>query len=132
MYLIRNESELFGFVKKNYISDLKSCEDEFSFYDCYSEEKKLDIELKCRQKHYDDLLIEKSKYDKLLDRACLFKTKPLYINSTPNGVYVFDLERCPMPNWETRDMPATSHFSNREKVKKVVGYFHIKNSLKLA
>ena len=129
--IFRKESELFEFLKKSHIHDLQTCEDNYSFYDCYSAEKQLDIELKCRHTHYDELLIEKMKYDHLLERALEFRTRPLYINSTPFGVYVFDLTKIPAPNWEERKMPSTTYFSNREKIIKVVGYLHIKDAKQL-
>ena len=126
--LIRNERELFNYLKETHISDLETCRDEFSFYDCYSVDTKSDIELKCRKTHYDELLIEKSKYDNLLSRAIEFRTTPLYINSTPFGVYVFNLTELPVPMWEERRMPKTTEFANREKIIKVVGYLNIRDS----
>lgn len=128
MMLIRNERELFNYLKETHISDLETCRDEFSFYDCYSVDTNSDIELKCRKTHYDELLIEKSKYDNLLARALEFRTIPLYINSTPFGVYVFNLTELPVPMWEERRMPKTTEFSNREKIVKVVGYLNIRDS----
>tara|TARA_R110001592_G_scaffold42649_4_gene138461 strand:- start:387 stop:788 length:402 start_codon:yes stop_codon:yes gene_type:complete len=126
--VISKEKELFEFIKGKFIPDLKNSDDKFSKYDCYSEQFKLDIELKCRQKHYDDLLIEKSKYKYLVSRAERFKTKAFYINSTPNGVYVFNLSGIEEPIWEERRMPKTSHFSNRDKIIKEVGYINISNA----
>lgn len=128
MMLIRNERELFNYLKEGNLPDLETCRDEFSFYDCYSVASNSDIELKCRKTHYDDLLIEKHKYDNLLSRALEFRTIPLYINSTPFGVFVFNLTELPVPAWEERRMPKTTEFANREKVIKVVGYLNIRNS----
>ena len=128
MMLIRNERELFNYLKENHIADLETCRDEFSFYDCYSSYTNSDIELKCRKTHYDELLIEKAKYDNLLARALEFRTVPLYINSTPFGVFVFTLTELPVPAWEERSMPKTTEFSNREKITKVVGYLNIRDS----
>lgn len=116
-----SESELFSFIKNNYLSDLAESECKMSRYDCYSERHSLDIELKCRKVHYDELLIEKGKYDALLHRALRFNTRPLYINSTPNGVYVFDLKDIEEPEWFTSRQPKSTEFSNRQKVNKVIG-----------
>lgn len=129
--MIQNEQELFDFLKARHIKDLEPSEHKYSKYDCYSESKNIDLELKCRQAHYDDLLIEKDKYDSLLARATQYGTKPYYVNSTPEGIFVFNLSTLPTPEWEVRLMPKTSHFSNREKVEKVVGYLSIKKGLKL-
>lgn len=129
--MIQNEKELFEFLKAGYLVDLEPSEHQYSKYDCFSLSKKIDLELKCRQKHYDDLLIEKDKYDSLLARASEYGTKPYYVNSTPEGVFVFNLSKIPSPEWGVRLMPKTSHFSNREKVEKVVGYLSINKGLKL-
>ena len=119
--MISKEEELFDFVKSKYLPDLKESEYKYSKYDCYSEKFKLDIELKCRATHYDDLLIEKSKYDALIMRSKNHGTKAFYINSTPSGVFVFNLSALEEPQWEDRMMPKTSHFSDREKIVKCVG-----------
>lgn len=83
----------------------------------------MDIELKCRNKHYDELLIEKDKYDALIKRSKEFGTTPMYINSTPNGIFVFNLGKVPEPQWEDKGgLPTTSHFSDRRKIVKTVGF----------
>lgn len=102
----------------------------FSKYDCYSEKYKLDIELKCRRAHYDNLLIEWIKYDALMQRAQNFNTKPLYINYTPAGIWAFYLSEF-SPEWEDRDMPRTTDFSNNGRISKRVGYLSIDKGKKL-
>ena len=129
--MISKEEELFDFVKSKYLPDLKESEYKFSKYDCYSEKFKLDIELKCRATHYDDLLIEKAKYDALILRSKNHGTKAFYINSTPSGVFVFNLSALEEPQWEDRMMPKTSHFSDREKIVKCVGYINISRAKKV-
>lgn len=126
----KNEKGLFDYLKSNYIPDLEWSGDEFSHYDCYSLKYECDIELKCRNKHYDDLLIEKYKYEKLLARAQKYLTIPVYISQTPEGIFGFNLASLPQPQWETRGMPKTSHFSQRQFVDKEVGYFNISKAKK--
>jgi len=124
----KNEDKLFQHLKDNYIQDLDWSEGQYNHYDCFSLKYECDIELKCRNKHYDELLIEKAKYDKLLQRAQKFLTVPIYISQTPQGIYAFNLANLPEPIWETRGMPKTSHFNQRQFVDKVVGYLHIKDA----
>lgn len=124
----KNEDKLFEHLKNNYIPDLEWSEGDYSHHDCYSTELGLDIELKCRNKHYDDLLIEKGKYDNLLKRAAEHKTVAVYISQTPQGIYAFNLSTSQEPAWETRGMPKTSHFNQRQFVDKVVGYLNINQS----
>ena len=129
--MISKEKELFDFIKERFLPDLMESDDKFSKYDCYSEKFKLDIELKCRKTHYDDLVIEKPKYDYLIGRALKFNTKAFYVNSTPQGVFVFNLSILPEPEWEERMLPKTSHFSDREKISKCVGYLNVSKARKI-
>ena len=103
--MVKYERELFNLIKERIADDLKVSEHNMSKYDCYSLAHNSDIELKCRNLHYDDLLIEKAKYDALIERAAMFGTLPVYINSTPNGVWSFRLSELPEPKWEVRWMP---------------------------
>jgi len=119
------ETELFTALKDSFMPDLEKSDNPMARYDCYSLAHNIDIELKCRRKHYDDLLIEKKKYDALLLRASNFGTDPVYINSTPSGVWVFRLTVVPEPEWETRGMPKTSEFRQRQFIDKVVGYYNV-------
>jgi Holliday junction resolvase len=124
------EQELFEFLKENYLPDLKMSDEPMSHWDCYSAKYYYDIELKCRRAHYDDLLIEKMKYDNLLNRSKRFGTIPVYINSTPVGIYVFKLNEVDI-SWETKKMPATTDFTRKEKVDKVVGFLNLTKAKKL-
>jgi len=120
-----NEQQLFDFIKDNFRSDLISSDNPTSRYDCYSEKFKSHIELKCRRKHYDELIIEKGKYDAILKRCNDEGTIPIYINSTPKGVWAFYLIGIKI-KWEHRDLPKQTDFSRRETVSKEIGYLNIK------
>lgn len=122
---IAEEAQLFELLKQHIIPDLLPSKIKTSRYDCYSVEHNVDIELKCRKKHYDDLVIEKKKYDALIERAVSFGTHPVYINSTPKGVWAFRLQELDEPVWEERGMPKTSEFKQRQFITKVVGYYNI-------
>lgn len=119
------EEALFDHLKSFYIEDLNWSDHSYSHYDCYSKLFKCDIELKCRNKHYNDLVIEKYKYDKLLSRAEKYSTIPVYICQTPKGIYGFNLSKLDEPEWFIKGMPKTSHFSQRQFVDKEVGMLHI-------
>ena len=56
---------------------------------------------------------------------------PFYINSTPLGIYSFDLMDIPEPEWVIHWMPATSEFDNRNEIEKLVGYLDIEEAIKL-
>ncbi len=122
-----NEEQLFNYLKKHYIYDLSKCEDQFSSYDCFSTTYRCVIELKCRTKHYDDLMLEKTKYDSLKKLNC----SALYINSTPKGIYIFNINYI-KPNWITdTSMPKQTEFANNDKIEKTYTLISVHNSIKI-
>jgi hypothetical protein len=90
------EPDLFDYLKKWYFPDLEKSRNRMDHYDCFSRKYRVVIELKCRRTHYDELMMEKSKYDKLIS----MKWNPIYINSTPKGVFAFKVREIE-PNWVT-------------------------------
>jgi hypothetical protein len=98
-------------------------EEAFSHWDCFSAQHAFEIELKCRTTHYDELLIEKLKYDALMARAAKYQTNPIYINSTPKGIWVFRIAGIPM-QWEIKKLPATTEFGRRNWVDKDIAFIH--------
>ena len=129
--MLLKEPELFAFLKEFYYPDLRMSEDKYSKHDCISDEHKAYIELKSRNTHYDDLLIEKIKYDAILEAAKALALNPLYINSTPEGMWSFNIGAMPQPEWEYRWLPAKTEFPNGGNKTKIVGYLHIKDGVKL-
>lgn len=125
------ESELFDFLKEFYYPDLEKSKSKFATFDCVSGKQRLYIELKSRNTHYNDLLIEKMKYDAIMGAALFLGYAPSYINSTPDGVWQFDLSTLPEPVWSERPLPQNTEFEDRGKKNKVVGYLHIKDGVKL-
>jgi len=124
------EYNLFLWLKAYFIPDLQLCTNKKSRYDCYSEKFNIDIELKCRRVHYDKLVIEKYKYDALINRSKKEGTIPLYINSTPKGIYAFYLQSIRI-EWELKLMPKQTFFKEKQNVLKVVGYLDIETSVDL-
>lgn len=119
------EAQLFELIKLSFISDLTKITFAQSRYDCYSDKWKMVIELKCRKKHYDKLIIERGKYDALLKVAEEKGYKPFYINSTPNAVYAFDLLAVEIEWGESKWLPKHTEFSQRHNVLKEIGYIDI-------
>ena len=125
------EADLFETLKQSLYSDLEKAPGIYDAFDCISLKAGHYIELKCRYTHYDTLLIEEMKYKKLITQSAERDLAPFYINSTPLGIYSFDLMDIAEPVWVTHRMPATSEFSNRYKVNKLVGYLSIEDAIKL-
>lgn len=126
-----NEAILFDFLKLSLYPDLQRAPGIYDAFDCISPKAAHFIELKCRQTHYPTLLIEQAKYEKLISQAYHRDLLPFYINSTPRGIYSFDLTDIPEPEWGVHPMPATSEFANRAKVDKTVGFLNIEEAVML-
>ena len=125
------EAELFDYLKEHLYPDLVKSPGIYDSFDCMSQQAGHYIELKCRHTHYPTLLIEELKYRKLITQSAERDLIPFYINSTPLGVYSFDLMDLPEPEWVSHIMPATSEFENQQKVAKSVGYLSIEEAVKL-
>jgi hypothetical protein len=126
-----NELELLQFLQTNYLRDLKKSPGQFDRADCVSDERGLIIELKCRRTHYNELLIEKHKFDALVSKAENLNYQAVYINSTPLGIYAWNLSNQEIV-WQSEPMPSTTDFSNANTIDKVVGYLPISKAINLA
>ena len=89
------------------------------------------IELKSRKTHYPDLLIEKMKYDFLVDEAERLGLQPWYINSTPDGVWAFPLHLMNDIVWAEKWLPSTTEFANKNNKMKLVGFLHLDNGVRI-
>ena len=125
------EAELFEYLQESLYPDLVKSEGIYDSFDCISQQAGHYIELKCRHTHYPTLLIEEMKYRKLITQSAERDLIPFYINSTPLGIYSFDLMDIPEPEWVIHWMPATSEFDNRSEIEKLVGYLDIEEAIKL-
>jgi hypothetical protein len=125
------EQDLFDYLKSSLYPDLEKAPGIYDAFDCISLSASHYIELKCRYTHYDTLLIEEMKYRKLITQAAERDLIPFYINSTPKGVFSFDLMDVPEPEWVSHWMPATTEFARSNKISKLVGYLAIEEAVQL-
>lgn len=109
-----NEKELFELIKVQ-VPGLKHTKDKFNRIDCYTEISA--IELKCRNTHYSTQLIEKVKWDALIEDG----RTPYYIVHTSKKILMFRLAEIAEPEWEVRRMPSTTFFGGDDRIK-VVGF----------
>jgi len=121
-----NESELFYKFKANYLPQLKVAIDTYSPFDAICHEAKVVLEFKCRRSHYSDLLIEWPKYETLLNRAADRGYKPIYVCSTPLGVWAWDLTYLQL-KWIKKALPKQTDFSNNNTVVKQVAYISLED-----
>lgn len=124
------EKDLFEWLSINHYKSLVNSKNPISRWDCYDLESSHRIELKCRRKHYNTLILEKSKYDAIMAESFKHLDTPIYINSTPEGVYLFNLHNI-SPRWFEKSLPATTEFKNRVWVKKIITELEISQSIKI-
>ena len=91
------------------------------------------MELKNREKYnpedFDGSLIEKMKYDYLVNNAN--GKIPGYVCKFKDGSYwAWNLNKI-KPEWYEKDLPTTSHFSNNKFKPKTVGDLKLKDGVKL-
>ena len=118
------EKDLFIYLKEKVYPDLVMSNSPISRWDCYSPKTKHRIELKCRKKHYDELVIERGKFDAMIFKANDNFDLPIYINSTPKGVYKWNLFFV-NPSWFMKQLPKTTEFSNNSKISKEIAMLSI-------
>ena len=122
--MIENEQELFNYIKGWYLSDLEKSKDQYDSHDCTSTIYRLHIELKCRHRHYEDLIIEKDKYEALVQQAERLGFTPFYVNATPQGIYAFNLRKITV-KWTTKKLPAKTEFKDQGVIDKTVALLPI-------
>ncbi len=123
------EQGLFDYIKATYLEDLEKSEHVYEYIDATSNGYRLTIELKCRHTHYDELILEKDKYESLVNRANDLGFTPFYINSTPKGIYAFNL-RIIKVTWTTKRLPSST-VDNGPAIDKEVALLHIDKAVKL-
>lgn len=123
------EQGLFDYIKATYLEDLEKSEHVYEYIDATSNGYRLTIELKCRHTHYDELILEKDKYESLVNRANDLGFTPFYINSTPKGIYAFNL-RIIKVKWTTKRLPSST-VDKGTAIDKEVALLHIDKAVKL-
>ncbi len=118
------EKDLFLYLKGCCYPDLEKSRKQMARWDCYSVSSTHRIELKCRTKHYDTLMIERPKYESMMLKCDDHLDIPMYINSTPEGVYRFNLYNF-SPVWETQYHSKTTEFSQKHKIPKEVAFLDV-------
>ena len=125
---ITEEGDLFDFLKRSRYPDHVKAKTQMSRWDCYSPKVRHRIELKCRTKHFEGLLIEKKKFLALTAKASKHLDVPIYINCTPSGVFSFNLLKV-KPDWFTYPFNKTKMFEHTHKVDKVVAMLPVKDAI---
>lgn len=85
------------------------------------------FEVKIRDVHYSELMLEKKKFNYLMklkarEEKIFPRVKTYYLNFTPKGTYMFDLEKYKL-EWESRYLPSTT-VNNKSKEWKDVTFLN--------
>lgn len=120
-----------------YITDIYSKD----IYDCLlqayingSIERRYIIEVKVREKHWQELILETKKFRDLKKKIFDDKAQILYINITPVATYIFNLTKLEKQNKLVRNtlMANKATMASREdKVNKGVYFLNVDDALKL-
>ena len=131
------EQELLTHLAATSVPNLERMEYGFSHWDCTASYNLpfgrvgFILELKCRETHYPELLIEQAKYDWLIEEAGKRSARPAYINWTPSGIFAWDLYRVPQPHWEVKELPKSTQFDQTHLIPKVVGFLSVADAVVL-
>ena len=87
------------------------------------------MELKVRRKHYNELMLEKKKYDAVIKESNQIDMLPMYINATPLGIWGFYLLSREY-DWVEKKLPKTTSWSS-ERVTKLVTFINISQGIDL-
>jgi len=117
--------------------NFEKMDDKFSRYDAFDPEMGVMLEIKCRNKHYEDTLLEKMKYDWNVEFAEENDYVFLYAVSMPteegDTLYLFDPKIMDDEGydfkWHTKKLPAKTEFGRSDWIDKEVGYLHIKDAI---
>jgi hypothetical protein len=123
------EDDLFKYIKATYVEDLERSNDAFEYIDATSDGYRMVVELKCRHTHYDELLLEKDKYESLMQQANSLGYTPFYINETPQGIYAFNLRKITV-TFTTKRLPSST-VDHGPVIDKQIALLHIDKAVKL-
>lgn len=105
--------------------------DDFCHYD--AEEPRYIAEIKVRNRHYDDCIIEYDKYMSNIGTSAIEGKEFLYIVATTTDIYVFNVTKLSTDGysfgWIEKELPVNSHFGRyNDKKMKRIGYINIKDA----
>ena len=100
--------------------NLEHCGNGYEHFDCIGTTPKgvqCVIEMKFRKKYYEDKMIEKYKYDKLMEMDS--EIVKLYFVSDPKGTYLYWINYLEMPKVKELYCPDTTLWTKKKLLKKV-------------
>ena len=125
---IPTEKEVVYYLNKNSNREFKLVEDEYCRYD--AEDDEYIVEIKVRNRWYQDCLIEYDKFDDNIGTSDSLGKDFLYVVATSEDIYVFNCTKLHKEDfkfkWDWKVMPKNTDFGGSEqKVTKFVGYIPV-------
>jgi len=125
---ISNEEEVVSYLNRVSNRNFKLVEDEYCRYD--AEDGEYILEIKVRNKWYQDCLIEYDKFDDNISTSSSLGKDFLYVVATSQDIYVFNCTKLHKKGfkfkWDWKIMPKNTDFGGSEqKVTKFVGYIPV-------
>ena len=92
------------------------------------------VEIKYRDKFYQDTMIEFDKFSYNLLYAQMVNKQFIYAVQMKNNIYVFNITKLVSSSykfsWIWKSLPKQTEFADKKEIKKLVGYININESVK--
>ena len=118
------EDELITILKTKY-PNLVTCSNPYSRYDLYTDNSI--VELKSRRSNYLSYIIEKSKYDALIELGKKLHKEVYYIVSDLNNIYIFDLNKVEI-DWRFNSASTRTDFDGGVVTTRLQGFIDIRQA----
>lgn len=90
--------------------------------------KRAIFEIKIRDVHYDDLLLENKKYKSLMKKAESLDCSVYYISVTPNGTYIWKISKDDIYLWNKEEHNKSTTEIEKGTIMKKITYLPITNA----
>ena len=97
--------------------------------DAYSITDMVVVEIKVRNKHYNDLVLEETKLKSMQEIAHTYGMRALYVCETPLGMWYWDITNL-SPEWTYRKLPYSTD-DGRAPAEKKITYVSIDTATKI-
>ena len=127
-----SEKEILNEINKQCNLSLKADDYEYNRFDAAN--TSYIVEIKHRDKFYEDTMIEFDKFSYNLLYAQMSKKQFIYVVKMDQKIYVFNITKLVSSGykfkWIFKELKKQTEFADKRKIKKLVGYININESVK--
>ena len=128
-----NEIPILNKLNNFFLSDVL-VEDKYEYNRYDAENNYYIAEIKHRESFYQDTMIEFDKFSYNLLYAQMSKKQFIYVVKMKNKIYVFNITKLVSSGykfkWIFKELKKQTEFADKRKIKKLVGYININESVK--